>query len=110
MNNTRTIVGRAGGDPEISETPTGKMLARFSVAVNGWDPDAREETTTWYKISAFEKEAQIAKDNVKKGTMVYVTGAFSVYEGTSGDQPQIKAREIGSASRFYAQEGEASEW
>ena len=103
-----TIVGRIGRVDEETITPTGKSLTKFSVAVSGWDREAREETTTWYECSAWEKDSSIVQDNVKVGQLVYVTGRHSVYSGTSGDKQQLNINEIGSAERFRYEEG--AEW
>jgi single-stranded DNA-binding protein len=96
MQFSQTVVGRAGADPE----EVNDNLVRFSVAVNEWDPAKKEAVTTWVRISAFDKLAEIAKANVRQGSMVYVRGAYSVYDGPSGEVRQLKAFEIGSAERF----------
>lgn len=97
MRYSKSVVGRAGGDPE----QVNDNLVRFSVAVNEWDPAAKEAVTTWVRISAFDKQAEIAKANVRQGGMVYVRGQHTIYnDSAKGEVDQIKAFEIGSAERF----------
>lgn len=104
-----TIKGRVGRDPELSITPTGKKLARYSLAVNGWNSDTREETTTWYEISAFDRHAVIANQSVHKGMSIYVTGRHSTFVGTKGTINQLAANEQGHADRFFFDEEDATE-
>lgn len=76
--NTVTIIGRAGQDAEIKFFESGKNKASFSLAVNRWDPKTQEETTDWYNIEVWDKQATFAADYVKKGRQVAVDGRISV--------------------------------
>lgn len=108
---TKTVIGRVGTNPEISETPTGKKLAKFRLAEAGYDRVAREPTTTWWDVSGFERDADIIEKNVRTGARIYVTGRASVYHGTTGDKDQIKVNEVGSAERFFPPaDDEGGEW
>lgn len=95
-----TIIGRVGTDPTMEKSPTGKDIAKFRLAESGWDPVAREETTTWWDVSAWEKQALAVQQNVRKGERIYVTGTASVWKADSGDRDQINAREVGAADRY----------
>jgi single-stranded DNA-binding protein len=101
----RTIVGRVGRKPEKTETPTGKTVAGFSVAENVWDPDAKEEITRWYQISAWAEDADVAVENLDVGMRVYVRGRYSEFEGTKGTVYQLDVDEFGAADRFRPAEG-----
>ncbi|RLG92509.1 hypothetical protein DRO37_09240 [Candidatus Bathyarchaeota archaeon] len=46
--NQVNIIGRLGQDPELRYTPTGKAVARLSVAVN--DRYGENEKTYWFPV------------------------------------------------------------
>jgi single stranded DNA-binding protein len=103
-----TIIGRVGTDPELTKSPSGKDMAKFRLAESVYNRDTKEEETKWHTVTAWERQALIANEEVHKGMRIYVTGDTSIFEGTSGNVNQINAREIGAADRFTASEG--SEW
>ncbi len=74
--NTVTLVGRLGRDPELRTTRSGKVVASMSVATSrsrkvddGWI-----EMTEWHKVVAWEKTAERAARDLKKGSPVVVGG------------------------------------
>jgi single-strand DNA-binding protein len=105
MSNLRqtTIVGRLGSDPEFVTTSTGKDIARFSVAVNQYNPDTKAEETVWVKCTAWDRNRDYVEKHLKngKGEMVWVTGIHSLYEPTSGEkQDQLNVKAVGIAATF----------
>lgn len=72
--NTATIIGRAGQDAEIKYFESGKVKTTFSLAVGRWDSKTKEEVTDWYNIEVWDKQAEIAGEWVKKGSLVGVEG------------------------------------
>lgn len=105
---TFTVVGRVGADPEVKVSPSGKNLAKFSVAVNEWDPESKTEVTTWVRCSAWETQADYVAANVRRGMRVFVSGQHSIYNGDSGEQEQLNVKAIGSASNFTT--ADEDEW
>lgn len=71
--NNCTFSGNVGQDPEIRYFESGKMVAEFSLAVSGKGRDAE---TTWLRVKAWGKQAQIIGDYVKKGSQIIVNGEF----------------------------------
>ena len=71
------IIGRLGREPEMRYTPNGRPVTAFSVAVNrAWvagDGDKREETE-WFNVVAWGNLAEICKQHLHKGQMVYIEG------------------------------------
>jgi single-strand DNA-binding protein len=69
------IIGNLGGDPEARYTPSGAAYTRFSVAVNrkwqGANGEAQEETT-WYRCTAWGKQAEACAQYLRKGSKVLV--------------------------------------
>ncbi len=65
------LVGRAGKDPEIRYFDSGKVVTTFSLAVNRPTKDAH---TDWFDIEIWGKQAEIAGEYVKKGSLIGVDG------------------------------------
>ena len=73
--NTVILVGRAGRHPEIKYYESGKTMAHFSLAVDRRRQSPDEETETdWFKIELWGRQAEIAHEYIKKGSLVGVKG------------------------------------
>ena len=71
------LIGRLGRDPESKFTPTGKIVAHFSVAIsNRWKDREGEmrESTEWVNVEAWERLGETCQQYLKKGSLVYVEG------------------------------------
>jgi single-strand DNA-binding protein len=89
------IIGNLGGDPLMRYTSDGTPVASFTVAVNerarrgpateSSQPGLQEETTTWFRVSAWRRQAEIVHDLLKKGTSVFVSGDLRTSEFTGND-------------------------
>ena len=75
------IVGRLGADPETDFTKNGRQVAHFSVAVD------RGEKTTWFRVTAWDKQAEACAKYLHKGDPVLVQGqvSASAYVGDDGE-------------------------
>ncbi len=74
------LVGRLGRDPEMSYTPNGLAVTKFSLAVNRISKSQsgeRQEDTDWYNITAWGKQAETCNTVLKKGQKLYVDGRFA---------------------------------
>lgn len=71
-----TIVGNLGKDPEQKFLPSGDAVTNFSVAVTEkWKKDGEQkEQTTWFRVNAFGKLAEICGQYLTKGSGVLVVG------------------------------------
>jgi len=78
-----TLIGNLGRDPEMSYTPTGVAMTKFSLAVSTRKGD--KETTTWYNCIAFRGLAETLNTHLKKGEHVFIQGEFSPREYTGRD-------------------------
>lgn len=65
------LVGRAGRDPEMRYFESGRVVTTFSLAVNRPVKDAQ---TDWFDIEVWGKQAEIAGEYVKKGSLIGVEG------------------------------------
>lgn len=67
--NSCSFSGTLGKDPEVRHFEDGKMVANFSIAVNG-----RGDSTLWMPVKVWGKQVQIIADYVKKGSQIIVSG------------------------------------
>lgn len=78
------LIGNLGSDPEMRYTSSGVPVTSFSLAVNKkWTTQEgqKQEKTTWFRISAWRKEAELAAQYLTKGRQVMVIGEI--------DEPRI---------------------
>ena len=78
--NSCTFIGNLGGDPEVRYTASGKAVANVSLAVNEkWTSQGeKQESTTWIRLTMWDKLAEIAGQYLSKGAPVYVQGALKI--------------------------------
>jgi len=71
------LVGRLGRDPETRYTGGGQAVCNFSLATDETYKDRsgeRQKRTEWHKIVVWGKQAEIAQQYLKKGSLVFVEG------------------------------------
>ena len=77
MYQSITIVGRLGQDPEVRMTPSGIAVASLSVGVSEkWTSKdgQKQERTDWFRVTAWQKLAEICGKYLKKGALVMFVG------------------------------------
>ena len=78
MINKVILVGNIGRNPEMSYTPSGMAVAKFSVATSERWKDKKsgemQERTEWHRITAFGRLAEICGEYLTKGRQVYIEG------------------------------------
>lgn len=85
------IIGRLGRDPESRFTPDGTQLTSFSVATDEKWKDANgaaQQRTTWFRVTAWKRQAEICLEYLRKGSLVMVEGMLTEpkpYQGRDGD-------------------------
>ena len=73
--NSINLVGRAGREPDVRYFESGSTVANFTLAVNRI---SRNDEPDWFNLEIWGKQAQIAADYVKKGSLVGITGSFKI--------------------------------
>ncbi len=73
--NSVSLVGRAGRDPEVRYFESGTVVANLTMAVNR---RSREDEPDWFNLEIWGKQAQVAADYVKKGSLIGITGSFKL--------------------------------
>jgi single-strand DNA-binding protein len=70
--NKAFLIGRVGQDPEVRQTKTGKSVTNLSIATS--NRFGGKEETTWHRVTAWGKTAEVIGEYVRKGRLVYVEG------------------------------------
>ena len=97
------LLGNLGRDPEMRYTPSGVPVTTFSVAVNrrwtGQDGQPQEKTT-WFRVTAWRRDAELASQYLSKGRQVLVIGEmeearpWTDREGNARASLEVTARTI----------------
>lgn len=77
------LIGRLGRDPETRFTGGGQAVANFSLATDETYKDRsgeRQKRTEWHKIVVWGKQAEIAQQYLKKGSLVFIEGRIQTRE------------------------------
>lgn len=84
--NSVTLVGRAGRDPEVRYFESGSVVANLTLAVNR---RSRDDEPDWFNLEIWGKQAQVAADYVRKGSLLGIIGSFKLdrwTDRTSGEE------------------------
>lgn len=82
------LVGNLGRDPELRYTPQGTPVCSFSMATNERRKDKQgemQDTTTWFRVTLWGRQAETASQYLTKGRPVYIEGRLRVEEWTDRD-------------------------
>ena len=95
--NSITLVGHAGRDPEIRFFESGTVVAHFTVAVN---KPGRDEPPDWFNIEIWGKQAQVAADYVRKGSLVGIVGRMTSEQWTDRNTGEVRSKPLVKAERL----------
>lgn len=96
------IIGNLGRDPEMRMTDSGQSVTSFSVATtNQYTSKSGElvKETTWFRVSAWGKQAEVCNTYLKKGSKVFVEGRLSSDKSTGG--PRVFTKQDGTSSASF---------
>ncbi len=97
MANKVFMIGNITKDIELSETPNGIAVCRFSIAINsGYGEDKR---TDYFNIVTWRNQAEVCGKYLKKGSKVAIVGSiqnrtFDDKEGNKRTVTEIVASEV----------------
>jgi len=105
--NLAQIIGRVGQDPEIKDV-NGQTLANLSLATDQSYKDKsgnKVEKTEWHRIVVWGKLADVIKQYVNKGDLIYISGELQTRQWDKDGQTHYsteiradKMRMLGSKS------------
>lgn len=94
--NVINLVGRAGRDPEVRYFESGTQVANFSLAVNRM----KDQPPNWFNLEIWGKQAQVAADYIRKGSLLAVTGKFDVSRWNDRETREERSKAIVRVDRF----------
>ena len=104
------LVGNLGRDPELRYTPQGNAVCSFSLATNEKRKDKSgefQDVTTWFKVTLWGKQAELASQYLTKGRPVYVEGRLRMEEWTDREGRQRQSLEVnGTDMQFIGNRGD----
>lgn len=70
------LVGNAGSDPDVRETPSGRTVAHLSLATDRrFQQNGQEQRKTeWHRLTFWAGAARTVEKWARKGTRMYVEG------------------------------------
>lgn len=108
--NKAIIVGALGQDPEIRYMGNGNAVANFTVATSeSWtdkQTNEKKEETTWHRIVAYGRQAEIIGEFCRKGARIYVEGSIHTRKwqdkqtGQDRYSTEVKLKEFQLLDRF----------
>ncbi len=96
------IAGNLGRDPEMRYAPSGSPVTSFSVASGRKYTNAEGdlvEETGWFRISAWNRLAEVCAEHLSKGRAVLVEGRLKIDPVTGG--PRIWTDSDGAARASF---------
>lgn len=115
------LLGAAGKDPEIRATSGGTVIVSFSLATSEGRKDTQgnwKDEVTWHNVKAFGRVAEVAREQVQKGSRVFVQGKLTTetWDDAKSGQKRYKAvivashlSVVPSARSFGSSNSEATE-
>ena len=89
--NSVTLVGRAGRDPEVRYFESGSVVANFTLAVNR---PFKDEDPDWFNLEIWGKQAQVAADYVRKGSLIGVIGSVRIDKWTDRGTGEQRSKPV----------------
>ncbi|MBW6534620.1 MAG: single-stranded DNA-binding protein [Mariniphaga sp.] len=94
LRNSVRLIGHLGENPKVRKLESGKKVANFSIATNEIYRDSngeKQSETTWHRLVAWEKQAEIAENYLKKGSEIAVEGKLTnrSYDDKNGEKHYI---------------------
>ena len=95
--NKITIVGYLGRDPEMRHTPQGTPVCNISVATTERRKNVGgeyEDHTTWFRVTLWNRQAELANEYLAKGRQVYLEGRLRQEEYTDREGVRRTSLEV----------------
>src|SRR5262249_39454219 len=91
------IVGYLGRDPELRYTPQGTAVCNLSVATSEKRKNSMgdsEDHTTWFRVSVWGRQAELANEYLAKGRQVFIEGRLRQEEYTDREGNRRSSLEV----------------
>jgi single-strand DNA-binding protein len=97
--NCINLVGRAGRDPELRFFESGSAVANLSLAVDKPSRN-RDEKPDWFNLEIWGKQAQVAADYVRKGSLIGVVGRMTSEQWTDRNTGEQRSKPVVKVERL----------
>lgn len=90
------LLGRLGNDPETKYTQGGTAVVSLSLATSRRQKDREgeyQEITSWHRIKAFGKQAEVIAEHCHKGDLLFIEGRLDYWEA-EGKRGKLMVAEI----------------
>lgn len=92
--NKAILSGHVGIDPDIRTANNGTKIATFTLATNEYkknDTGEKQEFTTWHRIVAFGKIAEVVENYLQKGQEITLLGKINnrSYQDKNGETKYV---------------------
>lgn len=91
------LVGRAGRDPEVRYFESGSVVAKLTLAVNR---RSRDDEPDWFNLEIWGKQAQVAADYVRKGSLLGITGLLKLDRWTDRTTGEERSKPVVQVNRL----------
>jgi len=91
------LIGNLGRDPEMSYTPNGVAVTKFSLAVSRVSKSPtgeRQEETQWFNIVAWRQLAETCNTYLRKGQKVFIEGRLTTRNYTDRNGVERMALDV----------------
>jgi single-strand DNA-binding protein len=95
--NSITLVGRAGRDPEVRYLESGSVVANLTLAVNR---RSRDDEPDWFNLEIWGKQAEVAANYVRKGSLVGIIGSFKLDRWTDKASGEERSKPVVRVDRL----------
>jgi single-strand DNA-binding protein len=106
------LIGRLGKDPEMRVTPTERNVTTFSVAVSRRWRDAEgemKERTDWFNVETWGRLAEICKEYLSKGRLVFIEGRLQTDVVGEGEDRKYYTKVVASQMQMLDRKPEEEE-
>ena len=95
--NSVTLVGRAGRAPDVRDVESGSVVANLTLAVNR---RSRDDEPDWFNLEIWGKQAQVAADYVRKGSLVGIIGSLKLDRWTDRATGEERSKPVVRVDRL----------
>ena len=95
--NSVTLVGRACRDPEVRYFESGSVVANLTLAVNR---RSRDDEPDWFNLEIWGKQAQVAADYVRKGSLLGIIGSLKLDRWTDRSSGEERSKPVVRVERL----------
>lgn len=101
MGNLNKVIleGHAGKDPELKYTTSGMAICSFSLATSDKKKDGAQ-VTQWHNVQFFQKQAEIVKQYIVKGSHIVVIGKIE-YQSWEDKDGNKRNKTVINCNEFY---------